>query len=204
MNYTISSPRSPSPDIDVMVEGYNQTVFGYGIMSKAHSLYKAGKLVGYDLLRLSNTCIPTGYLQMEALIQPFMQPSSPSSEEASTLLSYTMREWRVISNHPFCHAMRQFCFIKQTCDFSLAFFEWIQGSRSHSSMARNTVNTALSYIPLFINYFGEEFSSSTLFMNNAILMGCLAYSMHLDYLSSQDPQFRESSPTVAKIKKLLF
>lgn len=209
----IASTTPPTPVVKAAMEGYAQTLYGYSVFSKARWLCNASGYVAHDLLNLANSCLPRFYLQIQAASNPLFSRLEQTTSQPNNVQSFAHSFFNFaqfhsqakeivnfVHHHPAIIFLRKFCFIKQTCDFSIALAQWVTGNRSNYSMLNNAVNTALSYIPMGLTYtaMGSTFPAQVL--GNIILLGCLAYSIRQDILGSIDHSNRESSPTVSLIR----
>ncbi|MCH9632690.1 MAG: hypothetical protein S4CHLAM6_10280 [Chlamydiae bacterium] len=201
-----------------LLEGYSQSLYGFGIANKTRLIYKGAGHIINDTSRLANSCFPRIYMQFQAAISPLTQqitrseatslflkmPTCSDSYTDLTYLSYlygsVQKKVDMINAQPLTQITKQVCLAKQSLDFTLASAQWIMGKRTNSSMLHNTVNTALSYAPFMLAYttFGGTLAGQVL--SNAALLGCLAYSVRQDYYHSVNPEIRESSPSVALVR----
>lgn len=207
-------------DRSTLLEGCAQSQYGWGVINKTRQIYKGTTLMVDDVSRLSSSCFPRMYMQFQAAISPLSKLTTSKSANESLFYatcseSYTdsgylshlfdsfKEKVNTINAHPIMQTTRIACLVKQTFDFSIASAQWVTGNRTNKSMLHNTVNTALSYAPFMLAYtsFGETLPGQVL--GNAILLGCLAYSVRQDFFQSIDRSQRESSPTVALAKRFI-
>ncbi len=187
-----------------------QAIYGYGILNKARELCNSSyKIAAKSLYFLGGYPNLAANLPMNNTLHPLLAnaeqlnlSSQVTTQMASSLFNFTEMQQTVqlISQHPATNFLKECIFVKQTCDFTIASTQWLSGNRSNRSMAHNVVNMALSCIPIILasTAFGSTLPAQVI--GNAILLGCLAYSIRQDALSSIDPSNRESSPSIAWIK----
>lgn len=189
------------------IERALQALYGYGILNKARELYNSSCKIALKSLYFFGDYpnlaanLPTNNT-LHPLLANAEELNLPTQLTTRALLNFNEihKAIQFISQHPATAICKKWLFAKQTCDFTIASIQWLSGNRPNKSMGHNLVNMALSCIPIILasTAFGSTLPAQVI--GNAVLLGCLAYSIRQDALSSIDPNNREASPSIAWIK----
>ncbi len=201
---------------EYLLESCNQSQYCWGVLNKTHKIYKGLTNICDDVFSLFNSRLQC--MQFQATLPPppeltllsknytiiSLPMTCNKSYTDASYLKHTFSSFKgIINASPLVQISKKACLVKKTFDFGIASVQWITGNRSNQSMLHNTINTALSYMPFMLAYtsFGETLPGQVL--GNAILIGCLAYSVRQDFFKSIDRSKRESSPTVDLTKRFI-
>jgi len=183
-----------------VVENFTQATLLGNIVNKSRLIIiNASKVIPADPSEL--------FLKVQAIISsvsndPSLFSSKSSMFDVKKNYSHFKKTVKWMNQLPLMIALRRIFMVKQTCDFTLALYSWMQGNRSNTSMVRHTVNTALTWVPFMV--YEAKLLDSPFALNFTALftLGCLTYSAFQDF-RQYDPKKREKSPTIELIQSVL-